>query len=99
MSIDYSGMPFAKPAADPNKRTRTHLRRMKAMRDAVWERDGIQLADDQAAACSECGAPVFRRRCRFGEVHHIQPRSTNPSEKYDPANAVILCRNCHERAS
>jgi 5-methylcytosine-specific restriction endonuclease McrA len=29
------------------------------------------------------------------DVHHVVKRSAAPALRYDPANALLLCRDCH----
>lgn len=54
-------------------------------RDAVYARDGY--------TCQHCGDS------RGGnlQAHHIQPYAEFPELRYDVANGLTLCRDCHER--
>jgi hypothetical protein len=55
-------------------------------RTAVLERD--------AYVCQHC-----HRRCRKYErglaAHHVKPYATYPELRYDVANGITLCRQCH----
>lgn len=86
-------VPQPKPKADPNKRRRTHKRRMDAFRDAVWARE----SDEHGwAHCGVCGGIVKRGSEFFGgEVHHRLHRSTHPELRYTPEVGMVTCRDCH----
>lgn len=43
--------------------------------------------------CRKCGAPKGGPKSLH--VHHIAPWAGNPSLRFNPANAVTLCRPCH----
>lgn len=51
----------------------------------VYARDGF--------SCVRCGAPKKGRRSIH--AHHIRPWAGNPDLRFDLANAVTLCRDCH----
>lgn len=53
---------------------------------AVRERDGHR--------CRRCGCAA--KGVRGLHVHHIQSWAGNPALRFDKANAVTLCRGCHE---
>lgn len=44
--------------------------------------------------CVHCG--VTKTGPRSLHVHHIAPWAGNPGLRYDPANVVTLCRECHQ---
>lgn len=54
-------------------------------RNAVFARDGY--------ACQHCGD------ARGGnlQAHHLKPFASHPHLRYDVANGVTLCRDCHEK--
>ncbi len=58
----------------------------QAWRNAVLERDRY--------ICQQCG-----RRCRKNErglaAHHVKPYASHPQLRYETANGVTLCRDCH----
>lgn len=54
---------------------------MVAWRTAVFERDGYQ--------CQECGA-----RGRM-HAHHVEAWATAPAGRFDVANGITLCVECH----
>lgn len=58
----------------------------KAFLRAVYARDGFR--------CVRCGAP--KTGPRSVHAHHIKPWAGNADLRFDPANAVTLCRSCHE---
>lgn len=43
--------------------------------------------------CRRCGAPKGKPRSLH--VHHIRPWAGNETLRFEPTNAVTLCRNCH----
>lgn len=57
----------------------------KAFRNTVLTRDGF--------ACVRCGKNKTGPRTLH--VHHIKAWAGNPSLRFDPENAVTLCRDCH----
>lgn len=54
-------------------------------RDAVYERDGY--------TCQHCGD------ARGGnlQAHHVKPFADHPELRFDVANGLTLCRDCHEK--
>lgn len=63
-----------------------------AFRAAVWKRDG--------GRCRVCGVQVKKTLAldpKRGEVHHRMPRSTKPERRYDVANGLLVCLQCHQR--
>jgi 5-methylcytosine-specific restriction endonuclease McrA len=62
----------------------------RAFKAAVWARD--------QGRCQRCGIRVIKTLAldpKRGEIHHVHPRSTAPSRKFDVNNAVLWCRKCH----
>lgn len=57
----------------------------KAFIRAVLERDGYR--------CRRCGAP--KRGAKSLHAHHVAPWAGNEALRFDPENAVTLCRSCH----
>lgn len=53
---------------------------------AVYARDGFK--------CRRCGAP--KNGPRSLHAHHLKPWAGNPALRFDMANAVTLCRCCHQ---
>lgn len=53
---------------------------------AVLERDGY--------CCARCAAPKKGKKSLH--VHHRKPWAGNPEQRFDKANAVTLCRPCHQ---
>lgn len=51
----------------------------------VLKRDGYR--------CARCKAP--KSRPKFLHVHHIRPWAGNERMRFDMANVVTLCRDCH----
>ena len=43
------------------------------------------------ATCLACRAPSSTH------VHHIEPWATDRDLRYDPANLVTLCKECHDQ--
>ena len=61
----------------------------KDLRSSRWTR--FRATHLQAhPMCNDCGAVA-------SEVHHVVPRSVDPSRTYDWANLMSLCRLCHQR--
>jgi thymidylate synthase (FAD) len=58
----------------------------KAFIRVVLDRDGY--------ACRRCGSG--KRGARGLHAHHIAPWAGNEALRFDPDNAVTLCRACHE---
>lgn len=52
---------------------------------SILERDGYR--------CAHCGAEKGARKSLH--VHHIKPWAGNSDARFDPANAITLCRGCH----
>jgi hypothetical protein len=57
-----------------------------AWRNVVLERDNY--------TCQDCGR-VCKKREKGLAAHHIQSYAEHPELRYDPANGVTLCRDCH----
>ena len=58
----------------------------RAFLRAVLARDGYH--------CRKCSAPKAERKSLH--VHHVKPWAGNEALRFDPANAVTLCRSCHQ---
>lgn len=58
----------------------------RAFLRAVLARDGYR--------CRKCSAPKTERKSLH--VHHVKPWAGNEALRFDPANAVTLCRACHQ---
>jgi transposase-like protein len=57
----------------------------RAFLRAILKRDGY--------CCVRCGAPKTIPKSLH--VHHVIPWAGNPSLRFNEANALTLCRNCH----
>lgn len=58
----------------------------RAFLRAIYARDGYR--------CVRCGGAKTGPRSLH--VHHIAPWAGNPAMRFDPQNAITLCRSCHE---
>ena len=58
----------------------------RAFLRAVLARDGYR--------CRKCSAPKVGLKSLH--VHHVKPWAGNEALRFDPANAVTLCRSCHQ---
>jgi len=80
-------------AANPNyidgsspERQRAYVQAVgRAFLRAVYERDGYR--------CVRCSTPKGKPRSLH--AHHIKPWAGNEALRFDPTNAVSLCRKCH----
>ena len=64
-----------------------------AFRAAVWLRDG--------GKCRVCSVKVVKTlslTAKRGEVHHRRGRRVAPADRYNVAEAVLLCLSCHGKA-
>ena len=93
MAIGY-GVAAPKPARGSSRRTRitVRLKAGKAMRDAVWLREG--------GICEGCGAgPLLRTldilNPRAGHVAHERGRRVAPADRFNPDKSHLKCRDCH----
>ncbi len=87
------------PKPEPRKRVKARTVRQfaklrKACVDAVWKRDGMR--------CQHCGYAVMKpsdtdQPFKVGHVHEVIARSRG-GDATDPANCVLLCPICHQRA-
>lgn len=50
-----------------------------------------QIRTRDRATCLVCGAP------NSTHVHHLEPWALYPDLRYNPANLVTLCKECHEQ--
>ena len=50
----------------------------------------IQVIDQSGHICANCGSKSNL------DAHHIWPKSSYPSKKYDLGNGQCLCRKCHK---
>lgn len=56
-----------------------------AFRDAVFDRDGYR--------CVVCGEGSSKL-----DAHHITDRNEMPNGGFCPANGILLCEECHQKA-
>lgn len=49
---------------------------------------------DEIGYCQHCGKPLD---WGGASVHHIVPRSVDPTKEYDMSNLQLLCNDCHVR--
>lgn len=94
-----AGLPFhPQPKPLPSALTKDEKKKSKAaqeraFRDAVWARD--------RNTSRASGAPLGHSGTdweRVGEVHHVLARSTNPEERLNPGNGILLSRKEHRLA-
>lgn len=100
MPIDYNALAIPKGKTRKQLKARKDRQDAKAMRafqDACWERAACLSLDGEHAHCASCGRIVFRDRPPLGQVHHRVSRR-HQGTRHDPANGVILCRQCHNDA-
>jgi hypothetical protein len=84
------------------RKQRNDAKGLKAFRDAVWARESARLSrEDESrewARCQHCARFVMQADGhRHGEVHHRIGRRAKAT-RYDPANGVLLCHDCHGKA-
>ena len=98
MAVGY-GVPVPKGKTRKQlkaRKDREDAKALKAFRDAVWLRECVE-GWRMTAGCQRCGRIVVRGSdYRPGEVHHIIGRRAKAT-RYDPANGVLLCRDCHRK--
>lgn len=49
---------------------------------------------DEIGFCQHCGKPLT---WDIASVHHIVPKSVDPSREFDFSNLQLLCTECHTR--
>lgn len=105
MAIDYSQLAIPKGKTRKQvkaRKDREDARKLKAFRDAVWQREHDKMADPFApsyfAKCQDCRAWVDRRRGASipGHVHHVMSRREKALRTV-PSNGRLLCRRCHNK--
>lgn len=102
MSIDYNQLAIPKGKTRKQlkaRKDREDAKQLKAFQDEVWRRERhLTFPDSEpettGARCQNCGRFVYRSFEPFGEVHHRISRR-HKATRYDPANGVLLCHNCH----
>lgn len=64
--------------------------RMRAFKRQVWERD-----EGRCRFCARRVIKCLEATAQRGEVHHRRGRRVAPQDRYNVAEAVLLCGWCH----
>ncbi len=65
-----------------------------AFRREVWKRDGRKCR-----VCSRRVVQTFELVPNRGEVHHLRGRNVAPGDRYNVAQARLLCKSCHGKVT
>lgn len=83
LNIYVSWHPLSTRQKNTDSGTRKHKR--KALKQTLL---------DEIGHCQHCGKELD---WRGASIHHIVPRSIDPTREYDRSNLQLLCKECHVR--
>ncbi len=86
---DANGMSGRTGPLNPNWRGGSSPERQRLYAGSAWRQLRREVRRRDGLRCRRCDARSSLH------MHHVKPWATYPALRFDPANVILLCRDCH----